>query len=1093
MFSITTKAQDLSQLPSPDRCVSQDMQVIGATLTGTGCVTCTPGDPLSSELVMTIYNATNSLRTAFAFYGTLVVKKPDGTIRTSRTISDCNDDGFPGREQRSFTVEGNEISYFCGDQITITGLYLAWTDASDGNRNQCPLDASKIAPKCGTLQELKITTPLTAIATGTNIACFGGNTGSATVIASGGTGPYTYSWSPSGGTGATASNLSAGTYVVTVTDAKGCKTTASYTVTQPATAVNAAITGTNVNCYGGNTGSATVTATGGTGPYTYSWSPSGGTGQTASNLTAGTYTVTVTDSKGCTTTASYTVTQPAAALSVSTIKTDVSCHGGSSGSATATASGGTGPYTYSWSTSPVQTGATASNLTAGTYTVTATDSKGCTKTATVTIGQPDAIVLSTSKTDATCSGSNTGSATVTATGGVGPYTYSWSPTGGTGATAANLAAGTYTVTVTDSKGCTKSATVTIAQPSGLTASVTKTNVLCYGGSTGSATVTASGGTSPYTYSWSPSGGTSATASNLTAGTYTVTVTDAKGCTTTATATIGQPTALSVSITTTGISCYGGTSSVTAVASGGTAPYTYSWNSVPVKTGSTVELPAGSYTLTVTDSKGCTKTAQITISQPYALSLVTTKTDVSCYGGNNGSATATASGGTGPYTYTWNTSPVQTGSTASNLAAGTYTVTATDSRGCIKTATVTIGQPLSALHVAVTGTDVNCYGGSTGTATVTASGGTAPYTYIWNTSPVQTGTTASNLPAGTYTVTVTDAKGCIKTGSYTVTQPASALMVATTKTDANCTGPNSGSATATATGGTAPYTYAWSPSGGTAATASNLAAGTYTVTVTDAKGCTKTASVVINPATNCVVFEGCTLGYWKNHTDRWCSSVTIPKPYYPNYTIQKSISASTLYGSIFADAPAELKNLTLLQVLNLGGGGIYNLARQSVAALLNICSPDVDYNSAYPSTVSLIKAVNTAYKTGGTAPGTLATKLDKYNNAGCPLGGTPATTSTASSVAAPDRNLGKVSDIVMSAYPNPFSESSTIDFTLREAGAYSLTLFDVNGKAVKEIRSGVAEAGVINSVTINGDLPAGIYIARLRTDSKTKILRIMLRR
>ncbi|MDM1405983.1 hypothetical protein HX039_18070, partial [Myroides marinus] len=228
--------------------------------------------------------------------------------------------------------------------------------------------------------------------------------------------------------------------------------------------LQATISKTDVNCYGESNGSAIVSVSGGTAPYTYSWAPSGGTAATATGLAPGNYTVTVTDANACTTTASVTIDQPTAPLTTTTSKTDVSCNGESNGTATVTATGGTAPYTYSWAPSG-GTAATATGLAAGTYTVTVTDANACTTTASVTIDQPTApLTTTTSKTDVSCNGESNGTATVTATGGTAPYTYSWAPSGGTAATATGLAAGTYTVTITDANACTTTVTATITEP-----------------------------------------------------------------------------------------------------------------------------------------------------------------------------------------------------------------------------------------------------------------------------------------------------------------------------------------------------------------------------------------------------------------------------------------------------------------------------------------------------------------------------------------------------------------------------------------------------------------------------------------------------
>jgi hypothetical protein len=493
--------------------------------------------------------------------------------------------------------------------------------------------------QCSATKTVTITQPtaVTATTTQTNVSCNGGNNGTATVTSSGGTAPYTYSWSPSGGTTATASNLVAGTYTCTVKDVNQCSSLKTVTITQP-TVLLAATTQTNVSCNGGNNGIATASASGGSAPYTYSWSPSGATTATQSNLAAGTYTCTVKDVNQCSATKTVTITQPAA-VTATTTQTNVGCNGGNNGTATTTASGGTAPYTYSWSPSG-GTVATATNLAAGTYTCMVKDVNQCSVTKTVTITQPTALVAATTQTNVSCNGGNNGTATVLPSGGTSPYTYSWSTSGGTAATAVNLGSGTYTCTVKDVNQCSATKTVTITQPTAVTATITQTNVSCNGGNNGSAIVTATGGTAPFTYSWSPSGGTAATASNLATGTYTCTILDANQCSATKTVAITQPAVLMAATTQTNVSCNGGNNgSATATASGGTAPYTYSWSPSGATTATASNLAAGSYTCTVNDSKQCTTSKNVVITQPLSLLATVSPTINYVQTGSNGTFNA----------------------------------------------------------------------------------------------------------------------------------------------------------------------------------------------------------------------------------------------------------------------------------------------------------------------------------------------------------------------------------------------------------------------------------------------------------------------
>ena len=645
-------------------------------------------------------------------------------------------------------------------------------------------------------------------------------------------------------------------YVISITIVNLCSNLALSSNTQS-----------NISCNGGSNGAASVNIpTGGASPYRYNWTPGNPTGDgttSISGLTAGTYICTVTDANNCTKQQSVIITQPSAITSSIASQTNASCNGGNNGSATITAGGGTPNYTYFWSPSGGNS-ATAAGLSAGNYTCTITDANSCTKTQSVTITQPSAITSSLTQINASCNGRNNGSATITAGGGTPNYTYFWSPSGGNSATAAGLSAGNYTCTITDANSCTKTQSVTITQPSAITSSLTQINASCNGGSNGSSKVTAGGGTAPYTYSWSPSGGTAATAAGLSAGNYTCTITDANSCTKTQSVTITQPSAITSSLTQINASCNGGSNGSSKVtAGGGTAPYTYLWSPSGGTAATAAGLAAGNYTCTITDANSCTKTQSVAITQPSAITSSFTQINVSCNGGSNGSATITAGGGTPNYTYFWSPSGGNS-ATAAGLAAGNYTCTITDANSCTKQQSVTISQP-SAITSSFTQINASCNGGSNGSSKVTAGGGTAPYTYSWSPSG-GTAATAAGLSAGNYTCTITDANSCTKQQSVTISQP-SAITSSFTQINASCNGGSNGSSKVTAGGGTAPYTYSWSPSGGTAATAAGLSAGNYTCTITDANNCTKQQSVTITQPSvqpdNITTISSCASYTWSN--------------------------------------------------------------------------------------------------------------------------------------------------------------------------------------------------------------------------------------
>ena len=675
------------------------------------------------------------------------------------------------------------------------------------------------------------------------MSCNAGSNGAATILVSGGTTPYTYSWSPSGGTAATATGLSVGTYTCTITDANGCTKNQVVTITQPTAIVNGTFATTNVSCFGGSNGAINLTPTGGTAPYTFNWG-GGITTEDRTGLTAGSYSVTITDANSCTASVSSTITQPAVALSGSTVITNVSCNADSTGAINLTPTGGTTPYTFNWGggiTTEDRTG-----LAAGSYSITITDANSCTASVSSTVTEPTTISSSvSSQTNVSCNAGSNGAATILVSGGTTPYTYSWSPSGGTAATASGLSSGTYTCTITDFNGCTKTQNVTITQPvASVSGTTVVTNAACFGANTGAINLTPAGGTAPYTFNWG-GGITTEDRTGLSAGSYSVTITDANGCTNIASATITQP-AASVSGTTaiTHVSCNAGSNgAINLTVSGGTAPYTFNWGG-GITTEDRTGLTAGTYNVTITDANSCTASSSATITQPAtALSGSTVVTNVSCNAGSNGAINLTATGGTAPYTFNWGggiTTEDRTG-----ISAGTYSVTITDANGCTNIDSATITQPATALSGSTVSTNASCNGGSNGAINLTPTGGTAPYTFNWGggiTTEDQAG-----ISAGTYNVTITDANSCTASTSAIVTQP-TGISATWITTPVNCFGESNGQINFTASGGTGSYTFNWG-GGITTEDRTGLSAGAYSVMVTDSLACAATLSISVTEPAN----------------------------------------------------------------------------------------------------------------------------------------------------------------------------------------------------------------------------------------------------
>jgi gliding motility-associated-like protein len=678
---------------------------------------------------------------------------------------------------------------------------------------------------CSASGSFTISAPGSVIVAGviSNVSCNGANDGAIDITASGGlSSNYSYTWS-NGETTEDVNSLQPGAYTVTVYDNVSCSSTFAAIITQP-TAIQLSLAVTDGDCQGA-TGSIDLSVTGGSPGYSYNWS-NGFTTQDITGLVANTYTVIVTDNNNCTVTASANVSQSGNLDVIGSIG-NATCFGSANGSIITTVVNGTAPYTFAWSN-----GASTPNLlnvVAGTYTVTLTDANGCIKVKSFVINQPTQIAISlVNIQNADCAQSITGSIDISVSGGAGGYTYVWT-NGATTQDVSNLIAGSYTVIVTDVSGCSNTANYTITDPSGLTVGGTSNNISCFGAANGVINVSASGGTPGYSYLWS-NNATTQFLNGLSAGAYAVTVTDAANCQATAGFVITEPAQLTLTNVNTNVTCNGAsTGAIDLVVNGGTAPYTYSWSNSST-TEDLVGIPAGTYTVTVTDANNCSATRSINLSQPQPINISASSVNAACNGGNNGSIQLTVSGGFAPYTYLWSNSA--TTQNLNNLAPGTYTVTVSDANNCTLSQSFTISAP-APLSVSTSGTNADCALGILGSVDATVSGGSTPYVYLWNN--FATSEDINNLFAGTYVLTVTDANNCTATGSYTVVDVSNTLSVTGQVTDASCPGASDGAITTNVTGGTQPVTYSWNTSATTSGI-SGLIAGNYSVTVLDAQGC-----------------------------------------------------------------------------------------------------------------------------------------------------------------------------------------------------------------------------------------------------------------
>ncbi|MFI5148087.1 MAG: gliding motility-associated C-terminal domain-containing protein [Bacteroidia bacterium] len=504
--------------------------------------------------------------------------------------------------------------------------------------------------------------------------------------------------------------------------------------------------------------------------------------------------------------------------------------------------------TYTWSGPGIvgpNNGSSVNVNAPGTYSLTYSlppPNSGCPITISAVVNFYPQPVITPASTNPVCNGACTGTATVTPSGGTAPYTYSWSNGAGNVSSISSLCAGTYTATLTTANGCSTTHTYTITTPAALANTPSSTNEKCNGSCTGTLGTAVTGGTSGYTYSWSNAAGNVPNQTNVCPGAYTCNITDSKGCTTSSTYTITQPTALNITPgSTTQSSCTSNTGAASVTVSGGTPAYTYTWSPAPGAgqgSPSASAMGAGTYVLTVKDGNLCAQTYTVAITTASGpSSSVLSSTNNICNGGCVGTASVSYSGGTGPYSIVWSPAPGagQGTANASQMCANNYTATITDANNCVTSQVIAITAP-PAVTGAPTTTNTAC-GATNGSAIAHGTGGTGALTYSWNTTPAQLSDTATNLAGGTYVVTIKDANGCTGTANATIANPGSPVLT-TAALNLRCNAVCSGKDSATVSGGNAPYTYSWSNTATTPGI-NGLCAGIYTCTTKDASGCTVT--------------------------------------------------------------------------------------------------------------------------------------------------------------------------------------------------------------------------------------------------------------
>ena len=588
--------------------------------------------------------------------------------------------------------------------------------------------------------------------------CNGANT-MLNASASTGTQPLHYQWS--NGINAVSqlvAPITSTNYFLTVTSANGCTATDQALITVKALPIVNAGPDVGV-CFGSGT-SICANPVAGLPPFTYHWS--NGVNLPSQNILptiTTVFTVSMTDANACTAQDNLNVTvypQPTVSIAATTPENCAQGNGG----ITIIVAGGTLPYQYRWNTNPNQYTQNIAGIPQGAYIVTVTDNNNCTALAAGVITEIPPPVITSVTGSESCSGNSDGFIAANVTGQSFPFSYLWS-NGSNSQVISNLAGGAYDLTVTDAAGCSDTAIFNVGTHPVISLALSHQDAHC-GHNDGKAFSNVSGGSGNFTYLWSNFQNTQ-NLSNVPAGTYTVTVSDGF-CTATQSVTLmnlsGPNSIITSNINET---CSASNAGALVVAMGGTTPYIYHWNTIPVQTNAALQnVHAGTYIVTVTDANGCISTSSVTLlNSPPPISSVASSVNAAC-GFPDGAANIGITGGTAPFQFYWNTTPPQATQNITNVVSGTYTVTVTDANGCTSTSTVVISQNAGPLATVASQNEI-C-NNSNGTATVTATGGTGIYTYLWSNG--QTSTTLTGLPHGNYSVTVSDG-GCSSSATVSV--------------------------------------------------------------------------------------------------------------------------------------------------------------------------------------------------------------------------------------------------------------------------------------------------------------------------------------
>ncbi len=652
-------------------------------------------------------------------------------------------------------------------------------------------------------------------------------------------------------------SLASGIYTIIGTDNAGCSDSINVLLQQPAKPTWTAISSTNINCYNANNGQIMVSALPSL-PSTmlYTIQPGNTTNSNGmfTNLAAGVYTITATDTNFCDTVASLTITNPVLLKIDSVQSANIDCNGNANGAITVFANGGTGNLSYSLS--PANLTSTTGqffNLPPAVYTIVVTDANNCTQSSTVIISEPPVLQLAvTSSSIPTCVPGNDGFIQLVGSGGTPIYQYTLGSVNQLTGSFSNLGSGIYTASITDANACTATLSINIATPiSPVIDSIQINPVACFGDATGSMIIAAMGSTTINSYALQPGAviNTTGAFTNLISALYTITITDASGCSVSTSVTIPQPPLLQWdTVLATYVSCFGGANGAIQVSSiGGTPAISYATNlsSIANTSGFFDSLTSQTYTVIATDANSCSISTTINIQEPTALTVSQPLTsDVSCHGGNDGAIGISASGAVPAYSFTLNPGAViNSNGQFAGLSQGLYSITVSDANNCTTTTTIEVKEP-SLLQIISFVTKPSCAPGNDGSIAVSAQGGTVPYLYDAG-SGNQISNVFTGLTANSYTVIVTDSLGCTDTAIALISANALPYFDSILFDEPTCYGDDNGSLNIFGNGGNGQLTYSLDGSPFTNVTSYlNLKAGNYVIVLRDSLNCMADTTFVL---------------------------------------------------------------------------------------------------------------------------------------------------------------------------------------------------------------------------------------------------------